>query len=109
MNPGSCPPVLVPQVLLTRSIATGYKTTKFSVNGDVKSNATATAKDEEYDDIVAGPELPPEAEEDGGLDDEEGRFFGGGITIETAEVLDFIDERDKDELAVSLIVDSLYY
>lgn len=90
------------------SIATGYKTTKFSVNGDVKSNGRTIAEDEEDDDVVAGPELPPEAEEDGGLDDEEGRFFGGGITNETAEVLDFIDERDKDELTVSLFIDILH-
>lgn len=49
---------------------------------------------------MAGPELPPD-EDSGGLDDDEGRFFGGGITNETAEVLDFIDERDKDKLGVN--------
>lgn len=79
----------------------GYKTTKVSLNSDVKSNGRATVEDEEDDDVVAGPELPPD-EDSGGLDDDEGRFFGGGITTETAEVLDFIDERDKDELGVSL-------
>lgn len=47
--------------------------------------------------MAAGPEMPPE--EEGSLpDDEEGRFFGGGITSDTADVLDFIDERDKDEI-----------
>lgn len=46
--------------------------------------------------MAAGPELPPGLEEEA-LDDEEGRFFGGGITTDTAEALDFIDGREKDD------------
>ena len=38
-------------------------------------------------------------DEEEALPDEEGRFFGGGITNNTSDVLDFIDERDKDEMA----------
>lgn len=41
--------------------------------------------------------MPPE-EEDELAGDEDGRFFGGGVTKDTAEVLDFIDERDKDDV-----------
>ncbi len=67
------------------------------MNGDVKSNGRATVEEEVEDDGVAGPELPPDFEEEV-ADDEEGRFFGGGITTGTAEVLDFIDERDKDNI-----------
>lgn len=55
--------------------------------------------DDEDDDVAAGPELPPDLEEEA-LDDEEGRFFGGGITADTAEVLDFIEGREKDDLMV---------
>lgn len=55
--------------------------------------------DDEDDDVAAGPELPPDLEEEA-LDDEEGRFFGGGITADTAEVLDFIENREKDDLMV---------
>ena len=40
----------------------------------------------------------PIDEEDAGPEDEEGRFFGGGITSNTKNVLDFMDEQDKDEL-----------
>lgn len=40
--------------------------------------------------------MPPKEEE--APDDEEGRFFGGGITGNTADVLDFIEEQDKDEV-----------
>lgn len=52
---------------------------------------------------MAGPELPPGEEENQEPDDdEEGRFFGGGITNGQADVLDFIDERDKDDMAVGI-------
>lgn len=41
------------------------------------------------------PELPPDNPAD---DDEEGgRFFGGGVTRDAAEALDYIDEQDGDE------------
>ena len=51
---------------------------------------------EDDEDVAAGPELPPD--EEGPLpDDDEGRFFGGGLTKDTADVMDFIDEQDKDE------------
>ena len=52
------------------------------------------------DDVAAGPELPSGPNEEA-VDDEDGRFFGGGITSDTAEVLDFIDGRDKDDVMVS--------
>jgi beta-catenin-like protein 1 len=45
--------------------------------------------------------MPPDMEEDGG-DDEEGRFFGGGITQDTADVLNFIEERDQEGFGVRL-------
>ena len=51
------------------------------------------------DDVAAGPELPPDED---GIDDEEGRFFGGGINNDTAEVLDFIEEREREDTSVSL-------
>lgn len=77
-----------------------YKATKLSANGDVKANARATVDDEgEDDDIAAGPDFPPEEMQQlPAEDDEEGRFFGGGLTKDTADVMDFIDEQDKDEI-----------
>lgn len=51
------------------------------------------------DDVAAGPELPPDED---GIDDEGGRFFGGGINNDTAEVLDFIEEREREDTSVSL-------
>ena len=76
-----------------------YKATKTTVNGDVKSKLKATSEDvgEDDDDVAAGPELPPDADEQLPEDDDEGRFFGGGLTKDTADVMDFIDEQDNDE------------
>ena len=72
-----------------------YKATKTSANGDVKTNARATVKDDV--ELVGGPEMPPEEEEPLPDDDDEGRFFGGGITKNTADVMDFIEEQGNDE------------
>lgn len=36
--------------------------------------------------------------------DEEGRFFGGGITANTANALDFIDERDEENAGVCTFI-----
>ena len=55
-----------------------------------------TGDEEEY----AGPDMPPDLGDDF-MEQEEGRFFGGGITSDTAEVLDFIEQRDQDDLRVS--------
>ncbi|MCJ1424884.1 hypothetical protein MMC29_002772 [Sticta canariensis] len=77
-----------------------YKVPKLSSNGNLSTIARATTKDEEDGDMVAGPELLLD-QEDEVVDDDEGRFFGGGITKDAAEALDFIDEQDKDHLKVS--------
>ena len=77
-----------------------YKATKISANGDVKSKSRATVEDVgegDDDDVAAGPEAPPDADEQLPEDDEEGRFFGGGLTKDTVDVMDFIDEQDNDE------------
>ncbi len=64
----------------------------------MRANGRATVENEEdLDEVEAGPEMPME-EEDEAPDAEEGRFFGGGVTKGTAEVLDFIDARDGQEV-----------
>lgn len=37
-------------------------------------------------------------DEDAELEDEEGRFFGGGLTSEQSNILDLVDEYDVDEV-----------
>lgn len=88
------------QTSTDQSTAQKYKISKLSANGDPGTIARATVKDEEDLDVVPDPELLSDQDE-GIVDDDEGRFFGGGITKDTAEVLDFIDEQDKDHLRVS--------
>jgi hypothetical protein len=52
--------------------------------------------EDEFDDGEAGPELPPDIEEDA-LDDEEGRFFGGGMERKTAQAMEYIDQQEEGE------------
>ena len=78
-----------------------HKVAKLYEESDTKRNDRTTHGDQEDGDdddenIAAGPELPLDYEA-GESDDEEGRFFGGGITVETAGALDFIDERDSTD------------
>lgn len=80
-----------------------YKAAKLDAKGDVKGKGKAAAVDDEPEDEsdFAGPELPPDFEEDV-PDDEEGRFFGGGMAKETAQAMDYLDRQDQDgDTAVS--------
>ena len=70
-----------------------YKSVKVKQNGDARNGLQATAEDEE-NDTTAGPELPPDFDEDEN-EDEEGRFFAGGISEGTAQVMDFVEEQDQ--------------
>ncbi|KAH9429174.1 hypothetical protein MCOR02_010582 [Pyricularia oryzae] len=77
-----------------------YKSAKLNPS----SSRHAQVQDD--DDVEAGP-APPEDDEDGDYgpsappeddipdDDEDGRFFGGGITRQEAEVLDFVESADS--------------
>ncbi len=51
---------------------------------------------------MAGPAAPLDLDDAGPEDDEEGRFFGGGITNGTADILDFMDQQENGEVAVCL-------
>ncbi|PVH97674.1 DUF1716-domain-containing protein [Periconia macrospinosa] len=76
-----------------------YKSVKLSSNSDAKRALHASAADDEEDeeDGEAGPALPPDLEgsEDG--DDEEGRFFGGGIDEDAKDAMDYLDAQDGEE------------
>ena len=51
------------------------------------------------EDIEAGPAPPPDDDlEEGEGDDEEGRFFGGGITEQEKEVLNYIEQNEDGEV-----------
>ncbi|KAK2798178.1 hypothetical protein FQN51_007864 [Onygenales sp. PD_10] len=78
-----------------------YKSAKVDANGDAKSTGRAVAVEDAGDeDDYAGPELPPDFDPEEDIpDDDEGRFFGGGITRETAGALDFVEKLDQGETA----------
>lgn len=81
-----------------------YKSSKITANGSPKGKGRARVDDddEEEDDSIAGPELPAKDEAEFGPIDEDDRFFGGGITQHTADILDFMDERGDDDAGVRL-------
>lgn len=77
-----------------------YKSAKLDTNGHAKSDSqSAHAESATEEEDAAGPELPPDFEPDI-PDDDEGRFFGGGITRDTAGALDFVDKIDQGNAAV---------
>ena len=73
-----------------------YKATKLSShsspNGTHLNGATVEYVDDD-DELEAGPTLRPDDEGE----DEEGRFFGGGVTKDTADALDYLDEQGGDD------------
>ncbi|KAJ9648225.1 hypothetical protein H2201_001522 [Coniosporium apollinis] len=86
-----------------------YKSAKLTANGDTKGKRHATIEAEDGDDIEAGPSLPPEdGEEYGADDDEDGRFFGGGVDQGTADALDYLDTRDTEQPYVAEKIDSAW-
>ena len=61
------------------------------MNGDVKSKGKEPmVEDENDDDGEAGPELPPDFDAEDIPDDEEGRFFGGGMERQTAQAMQWM-------------------
>jgi beta-catenin-like protein 1 len=66
-----------------------YKSAKLSS----QRSPRASVVDEEPSDDEAGPSLPPDfGPEDG--DDEEGRFFGGGLDENAIDAIDYLDAHD---------------
>lgn len=57
------------------------------------------------EEVDYGPSLPPGDDDDG--DDQDGRFFGGGITAQECEVLDYVDGADASTAAASLLSDKI--
>lgn len=84
-----------------------YKAAKIGANGDVKNKGkgkAAMVEDdgaEVDDDQEAGPELPPDFDPEAdipedGEDEEGGRFFGGGMSRQTAQAMAYIDQAEAD-------------
>ncbi|KAH7394463.1 Catenin-beta-like protein [Pyrenochaeta sp. MPI-SDFR-AT-0127] len=73
-----------------------YKAARLDAKSNVKQSAQASVEEEEDDDDEAGPSLPPDFE-DGPGDDDEGRFFGGGLDENAKDAMDFLDAQDGED------------
>lgn len=59
----------------------------------------------EYEDVAAGPDLQAEVEEK----DEEGRFFGSGVSADTRQAMDYIEGFDEaDDAADDEVIDGAW-
>jgi len=76
-----------------------YKSAKVTTNG---SPHTPTVEDDDPD-VEAGPELPPENEED-----EEGRFFGSGVDKDTKEAMDYVEGVDGEDAVAEELIDAAW-
>ncbi|PYH90381.1 DUF1716 domain protein [Aspergillus ellipticus CBS 707.79] len=77
-----------------------YKAAKLEADEDVKSKGKAPMVEDEVDeDDYAGPELPPDFDAEDIPDDEEGRFFGGGMEQQTAQAMEYIDRNEEADAA----------
>ncbi|KAF2033125.1 DUF1716-domain-containing protein [Setomelanomma holmii] len=74
-----------------------YKSVKLSINSDVKQAATVEDEDDEDE---AGPALPPDFDENEPGDDDEGRFFGGGLDEDAKDAMDYLEAQDGEEAIV---------
>jgi len=72
-----------------------YKSAKLQGDSDVKRSAQV--EDEGDDGDEAGPALPPDFEDEEPGDDEEGRFFGGGLDENAKDAMDFLDAQDGED------------
>ncbi|KAH6643127.1 Catenin-beta-like protein [Boeremia exigua] len=72
-----------------------YKSAKLQGDGDVKRSAQVEDEDE---DDEAGPALPPDFEDEEPGDDEDGRFFGGGLDENAKDAMDFLDAQDGEDV-----------
>lgn len=63
-----------------------------------ESEEPATKKRNIEEDDEYMEDMERYREEDAEFEDEEGRFFGGGLTNEQSNILDLVDEYDVDEV-----------
>ncbi|KAF2853567.1 DUF1716-domain-containing protein [Plenodomus tracheiphilus IPT5] len=82
-----------------------YKTAKLGSDSDVKRPAQASVAED--DDDEAGPSLPPDLEDEDG-DDEDGRFFGGGLDEDARDAMDYVDAQDGEDVIQEVKYDATW-
>ncbi|KAG5948153.1 hypothetical protein E4U59_003484 [Claviceps monticola] len=81
-----------------------YKASKVKSTHDGHGNDDERMDEREDDEQDFGPSMPPGSNDQDGIDgdDEEGRFFGGGISKQESQILDFVDEAADQEGAMKI-------
>ncbi|KAG5938656.1 hypothetical protein E4U60_001249 [Claviceps pazoutovae] len=81
-----------------------YKASKVKSTHDGHDNDDDRMDEREDDEQDFGPSMPPGSNDHDGIDgdDEEGRFFGGGISKQESQILDFVDEAADQEGAMKI-------
>ena len=70
----------------------------------VEDDAPDQAPEDDDEDMEAGPALPPDEDvEDEAGDDEEGRFFGSGVTDNERQALNILNDNDEEDGAEETI------
>lgn len=81
-----------------------YKSARLNGNSSRHARVEDEQPADDDDNVEAGPAPPPADGEDGDYgpdmppdnDEEGGRFFGGGVTTQEAQVLDYLDDTEAD-------------
>ncbi|KAH9863745.1 hypothetical protein J1614_009677 [Plenodomus biglobosus] len=73
-----------------------YKTAKLGSDSHAKRVDQASVAEEDDDGEEAGPAMPPDLEDEDG-DDEDGRFFGGGLDEDARDAMDYVDAQDGED------------
>ncbi|KAG5957359.1 hypothetical protein E4U58_006169 [Claviceps cyperi] len=81
-----------------------YKASKVKSTHEGHGDADDWMDKREDDEQDFGPAMPPGSNDQDGIDedDEEGRFFGGGISKQESQILDFVDEAADQEGAMKI-------
>ncbi len=101
-----CPPDEIFKSVKLTSNGRGTRHARVEEDNDDTEAGPSQPPGSDDEDASYGPSAPPLDEDEG--DDDEGRFFGGGITAVEAEVLDFVDEQDDGTAGAPAKVDSAW-
>lgn len=74
-----------------QSLVAAYKSAKLDTNG--KGVLRVSTGEGDADQSLPDGFFDPAPEQE---DEEGGRFFGGGVNKEQAEILDYVDERERE-------------
>ena len=75
-------------------LASNHKSVKLTANGSPHKPTVEDELTTNEEDILAGPSPPPANDTEAEGEDEEGRFFGSGVSADTRNALDYVGGVD---------------